>query len=138
MGGANSGRRSAYSEKSVEELCSLSHDILIRWLNNSAVSDDRKVSVVLQILLKRIPTKLEHSGDLGSKIVIVRAGDPAFNDQRETIEVDGRIDNKVQAQAVAGQVCIQQEEVSGDVLRVGDGQDNVLNISGCTVQRADT
>lgn len=72
MGGKGSGRRPMLNESAVEDLLSLSSEILFSWLANPEVAIDRKIPVVAQIMIKRIPSKLEHSGIQGTQIVIVR------------------------------------------------------------------
>lgn len=59
-----SGRKPLLQEMKVEEILDVSADILIRWLSNSEVSDEKKIPVVTQLIAKRIPAKLEHSGSI--------------------------------------------------------------------------
>lgn len=71
-----SGRKPSLNEKSMEEILNLSSEILNRWLSNSEVPDEKKIPIVAQIMVKRIPAKLEHTGD-GFRALIVQYGQPA-------------------------------------------------------------
>lgn len=70
MGSAKSGRKPLLQERTLEELLALSGEILQRWLSNPEVPIDRKIPVVTQMIVKRIPAKMEHSGELLKAIFI--------------------------------------------------------------------
>ena len=59
-----SGRKPLLQEMKIEEILDVSADILIRWLSNPEIDDKRKIPVVTQLIAKRIPAKLEHSGSI--------------------------------------------------------------------------
>jgi len=59
-----SGRKPLLQEMKVEEILDVSADILIRWLSNPEIEDEKKIPVVTQLIAKRIPAKLEHSGSI--------------------------------------------------------------------------
>ncbi len=112
-----SGRKPLLAESTVEEILKVSSDILLRWLQNPEVPDERKVQVVSPLIAKRIPAKLDGEVSASTNIIILRDG------------------NKTQA--VSGQVCVQPEEISGDGQQLGHRQVNVPHLAGHVIQRAD-
>lgn len=60
-----SGRKTMLKERTIEEICEMSSDILLKWLSNPEVDLHKKVMVAKDVVLKRLPTMLEHSGDIG-------------------------------------------------------------------------
>lgn len=65
-----SGRKPLLKEYKLEEILETSSDILQRWLSNPEIKDSKKIPVVTQLIAKRIPAKLEHSGELATRIMI--------------------------------------------------------------------
>lgn len=91
---------------------------LEKWLKDSKNKDTRKDPLeVQQELRKEIEgDKVEHSGS-ETKIIIIRDG------------------NKTQE--LSGQFRIQQEPISRDVERMGNGEKLILDTPGHVIQRAD-
>lgn len=57
-----SGRKPLLEEQTIEEITNVSAGILLRWLTNPEVSTNRKIPVCKEIVLKRLPAKLEAKG----------------------------------------------------------------------------
>lgn len=94
-----SGRRPMLNERVVEDILDVSANILLRWLTNPEVPEERKIPVVATLIAKRVPVKLEHSGLPDSKLVIVRSSDGSFAGSARNTEVSPA--------TVAGQIHIQ-------------------------------
>ena len=60
---ANSGRKPILSELTVKEICDKASNILLRWLDSTEVSDDKKVAVCAEFIKRRIPNAVEVDGD---------------------------------------------------------------------------
>jgi len=113
-----SGRKPLLEEKKVEEILRLSSDVLIRWLSNPEIPDDRKIPVASQLVSRRIPTSVDgESLPQEARIIIIRD------------------ENKIET--VAKQDGIQQGEIPRPILRLGDGQESVSHLTGNIIQRAD-
>lgn len=69
-----SGRLPLLKEAKIEEILDIASDILIKWLRNTKVDFKKKIQVVAQLITKRVPSKLEHSGNIGkiADIYIIR------------------------------------------------------------------
>lgn len=80
-------------------------------------NETNKIKIALELCKKDVPVQVEGSQQ-ETRIIIIRDG------------------NKTEA--VAGQVCVQQESLSRTVQRMGDGQDPGFNLAGNAVQRADS
>lgn len=73
-GNGNSGRKPLLHTRTLEEIMSVSSEILLRWLTNPEVKDVLKIPVVAQLIAKRIPAKIEGEGFGGdTKIIIVHS-----------------------------------------------------------------
>jgi hypothetical protein len=81
-------------------------------------TEANRIKIALALIVKSIPTQIEGDNLPGTKIIIIRDG------------------NK--AQAVSGQVHLQQGEIPSDGVVVGDGKVNVRNLPGYDILRADT
>jgi len=108
-----SGRKPLLEEKKVEEILRLSSDVLIRWLSNPEIPDDRKIPVASQLVSRRIPTSVDgESLPQEARIIIIRDRD----------------ENKIET--VAKQDGVQQGEISRPILRLGDGKESVSHLAG--------
>jgi len=106
-----SGRKPLLEEKKVEEILRLSSDVLIRWLSNPEIPDDRKIPVASQLVSRRIPTSVDgESLPQEARIIIIRD------------------ENKIET--VAKQDGIQQGEIPRPILRLGDGKESVSHLAG--------
>ena len=54
-----SGRKPLLAHETVEEILKVSSEILLRWLSNKEVKDEKKIQVVSQLVGKRIPSTVE-------------------------------------------------------------------------------
>ena len=96
-----SGRKPLLEEKKVEEILQLSSDVVIRWLSNPEVSDDRKILVASQLVSRRIPTTLDADGLVQeTRVIIVRSNDSSDTAEKRTDVISERLEGS--AQALAG------------------------------------
>jgi hypothetical protein len=82
-------------------------------------SEANKIKIGLALCTKDIPTQFDGSCTPETKIIIVRS--------------DG---NKTET--LAGQVCVQPEEIPRPVVKLGDGQDSRIDIAGNVIQRGNS
>jgi hypothetical protein len=78
-----SGRRPLLEENTVKEILEVSSNILLRWLGNDLVDDERKIPVVAQLCAKRIPAKMEMDLGEGTQILVIRSN-------RETKQINNQ------------------------------------------------
>ena len=58
-----SGRRTRFEDSLIEELVKLETSILLRWLKNPEVKNEKKVAVCAQHIARRVPNKTHEIGD---------------------------------------------------------------------------
>ena len=101
---------------------------------------DSRITIVEDALYK---SALE--GNTTAQIFFLKnRGTDRWRDKQE-IEGHGIGENRIilitngnKTQAVARQVCVQQETVPGDVVELGDRKVNVANLAGNVIQRDDS
>ena len=81
MGGKGSGKRPYLADKTVEEIVHVASDILLSWLKNPGVDENKKALVALQLVQRRIPSADLNSGNQLSdlRIIIIRPGESLEN-----------------------------------------------------------
>ena len=113
-------------DKRLDELIKTTYDSRIQIVEDALYKSALEGNTAAQIFfLKnrdinrwRDKQEISHEGIGSTNIIVVRDG------------------NKTKE--LAGQVCIQQEEVSGAVQRLGNGENSRLDLAGNAIQRADT
>ena len=83
----NSGRKPILAEYTVKQICDKASDILLRWLDSSEVSDEKKVAVCAEFIKRRIPNATEIEGHLDTGItnyILVRSTVPSEDKKVES------------------------------------------------------
>jgi len=59
-----SGRSSHFEERTIKQICEQSAEIFLNWLKDKRVERSKRALAAKEVIIKRLPAKLHHSGSL--------------------------------------------------------------------------